>query len=290
MSGTGEITAANLVRGTNLPTLPEAYLELRAAIDSETTDIEDIAKLLTRDPVMCAKTLKLANSAYFSSGRSVETIDDAIHIIGTDVLATIAMSVYVLDVFFGIDSDLVDMKKFWKQSIRMGISAGRVAKFCLSSNQYTDRFFIASMLSRIGKLVLYIESPEIASEVIKQAEEEHVPKFFVEEKILGFTHAAVSYELLKLWGLPPTIYEPVLYYIYPENVPSQYMLTAYLIHAAYYMQFAWFHNGEANFIDFPSRTNDRAFEYLKIRTMDLMMCTNLIDDEFQLLCNNFNLD
>ena len=181
------------------------------------------------------------------------------------------------------------MKKFWRQSIRMGISAARIAKFCVSSPQSTDLYFIASMLSRIGKLVLYIECPEVSNEIIKLADEEHVPKFVIEDKLLGFTHAKVSYELLKLWGLPPTIYKPALYYIYPEDVPVEYMLTAYLIHAAYYMQFAWFHNGEANFIDLPSKPHDKAFEYLKIRTMDLMMCTKLIDDEFDLLCRNFSL-
>ena len=95
-----------------LPTLPGAYFKLIKIIDSGTTDREQISKILVRDPVLCAQVLKLANSAYFSAGRSVQSVDDAIKILGTDVLVTLALTVYVIDAFNDMDSSLMNMKKF----------------------------------------------------------------------------------------------------------------------------------------------------------------------------------
>jgi len=282
---------SDLVYGTNLPTLAEAFFDLKRAINSNTTDREQISKILMRDPVMCARTLKLANSAYFMSGREIETIDDAVQILGTNVLTSIAMAVYVVDSFREIDSDLVDMEKFWKQSVRMGLTARSVAKFALIKRQHTyDHYFIAGMLSRIGKLVMYVECPQIAEDIIKQANEAHVPKYIIEKKLLDYTHADVSYELLKHWGLSPSIYGPIPHYIYPDKTPDEYKETAYLIHVAYHLQFAWLHHGEGHYIEIPSEPSNIAFEYPGIKTMDIMACATLIDEEFDLLCNDLNLN
>jgi HD-like signal output (HDOD) protein len=289
-TGDEKTTAIDLINGADLPSLPEAFFKLQSAIDSKTSDRDQISRILMRDPAICARTLKLANSAYVMSNQKIETIDDAVKILGTDTLVSIAMAVYIIESFSGIDSNLMDMKKFWKQSIRMAIAVKTIAHFCLSISQYSDRYYIAGLLSRIGKLVLYVKYPEIAEGIIKQANNEHVPKFIIEEKILGFTHADISYELLKLWSLPPSIYEPIPHYIYPDNVPNEHLLSAYLMHAAYYMQFAWFHNGEANYIELPSEPNDIAFKYLRIETIDLIACTSMIDDEFELVCNYMDID
>ena len=279
-----------LVRGNALPSLPEAYFELRKVIDSDTADLGHISQILKHEPVLSAQVLRLANSAYFSGSRSVDSVDDAIQIVGTDVLVTLALTIYIIDAFKGIDPGLMNMKKFWMQSIRMGIAAGRIARFCLTTFQYSDYIFIAGMLSRIGKLVLYIQCPDIMQAIFIKAEREGVPKFEIEKDILGYTHADVGHELLKYWGLPPTIYEPVAHYIYPENVPDDYKLTAYIIHTAYCLQFDWFHQGKAYKIDMPSRFYVPAFKYLEVDNMDMMMYTKVIDEEFVHMCKDFNLD
>ncbi len=281
----------DIVDGTNLPSLPEVFLELKAAINSNIIDRKQISKILMRDPAMCTRTLRLAKSAYFISAREIETIDDAVQTIGTNALTSIAMAVYVVDVFKNIDSDLVDMEKFWRQSIRMGISARTIARSCPFKQKHTyDHYYIVAMLSRIGKLALYIERPQIAAEIIKQANKAHVPRFIIEEQLLGYTHADVSYELLKHWGLSPLIYKSIPYYIYPDEVPDECKETAYITHAAYYMQFAWFHNNEGHYIDIPSKSSELAYKYLGIEAMDLVACTSLIDAEFEFLCECLNLE
>jgi len=283
--------ASELVSNSKLPSLPEAFFELKTAINSNTTDRKRVSNILMRDPVMCARTLNLAKSAYFMSDRGIETIDDAVQTIGTDALTSIAMAVYVVDVFSKVDSEFVNMKLFWKQSIRMGIAARTIARFCpLKQKHNYDHYYIAAMLSRIGKLVLYIESPDIADDIIKLAHEEHVPKFIIEERLLGYTHADLSHELLKLWGLSPSIYESIPKYIYPDNVLEEYKETAYITHAAYYLQFAWFHNDEGLYIEIPSKPNEIAYNYLGVETMDLIACTALIDAEFEFLCKCLNLN
>jgi HD-like signal output (HDOD) protein len=282
-------SAAEMVRGAALPSLPEAYFELKKVIDSDTADREKISQILLREPVLCAQVLKLANCAYFSGGRSVQSVNDAIHILGTDVLVTLALTIYILDAFKGIDPELVDMKKFWKQSIRMAITAGKIAKESVPKNQYSDYYFIVGMLSRIGKLVMYMQCPEVMAAIVVKAEQDGLPKFEIENNILGYSHADVGHELLKHWGLPKNIYEPISHYIYPEKVSKDYKLTAYIVHAAYCLQFAWLHQGQAYKIDLPSRPFRLAFNYLGADEMEMLKYTDAINEEFSQMCKDFNL-
>ena len=61
-----------------LPAVPKIVHELIDSFNSESVSIDDIAKKLAADPVLSARLLRLANSAYYHVSRSVGTVNDAL--------------------------------------------------------------------------------------------------------------------------------------------------------------------------------------------------------------------
>jgi len=79
--------------------------------------------IISKDPGLTTKLLKLSNSAYYSFRSKIETIVDAVIAIGTKEICTIAIGMTFVNYFNSIPSELIDMKSFWKHSIGCGIAA-----------------------------------------------------------------------------------------------------------------------------------------------------------------------
>ncbi len=61
-----------------LVSLPDIYYRLESAIENPASTVEDFSRLLGSDTDLCARLLKLANSAFYSFPAKVETIDRAV--------------------------------------------------------------------------------------------------------------------------------------------------------------------------------------------------------------------
>ncbi|MDE2428248.1 MAG: HDOD domain-containing protein, partial [Burkholderiales bacterium] len=62
----------------DLPTLPAIVMELLNNIDKEELNVHELAQKVSHDLALTAKTLRYANSAYYSTMIKVTTIQQAI--------------------------------------------------------------------------------------------------------------------------------------------------------------------------------------------------------------------
>ena len=56
---------------TALPTIPKVVQEVIDSFNDDNVSIDDIARKLAADQVLSAKILRLANSSYYHSSRSI---------------------------------------------------------------------------------------------------------------------------------------------------------------------------------------------------------------------------
>ena len=78
-----ELTLDDLVRDLqDLPSLPAVVMELLSSIDQEDVDISVLAKKVSHDAALTAKTLRLANSSLYGLQVKVTTIQQAITFLG----------------------------------------------------------------------------------------------------------------------------------------------------------------------------------------------------------------
>ena len=78
-----------------LPTPPDIFFDLTRLMQSPTSSVNDVARVVTRDPGLSAKLLQLVNSAYFGTGQVTTSITQAVALLGTDRLRYIALTASV---------------------------------------------------------------------------------------------------------------------------------------------------------------------------------------------------
>lgn len=225
-----ESNPRELLRGyVEVSSLPTIHLRLEEAINNPKKSMSDIAKVIREDPGLTARLLRIVNSAFYNFPSRVETISQAVTIVGTQQLSALALATSVMQMFKGIGEDLVNMHSFWRHSIACGIAARLLAMFRRETN--AERFFVAGMLHDIGRLVLYTKLTEPSKEMLLAAKNEKQLLYEVERQRLGFTHAVVGGVLLQTWKLPTSLEEIVMYHHNPKGA-TRFPVETALVHVA----------------------------------------------------------
>ncbi|HNP26791.1 MAG TPA: HDOD domain-containing protein [Nitrosomonas sp.] len=209
--------------------LPEVALEINQLINSKDTSNTELETLIFCDPALTAQILRLANSVYFGFPKEINTVSQAISIIGRLELRNLVLATSVISTFSDISPKLVNMETFWFHSVACGVMARLFA--AETNSPQKERFFIAGLLHAIGKLVLFTQYPNESAEILRFSGIGEDAEIAAERRIFGFTHAELSAELLKQWQLPASIWQPIEFKLDPlhANAPKK---DACLLHVA----------------------------------------------------------
>jgi putative nucleotidyltransferase with HDIG domain len=211
MASTKPLTIDSLLGDISaVPSLPQLYTKLDETINHPRSSIADIAKVLSEDQGLAARILKLANSPLFGYFSRIDTITQAVTIIGIQQVRDLALAISVMGIFKDVPKDLISMDRFWRHSIGCALAARTLASSLREAN--LERFFVAGILHDIGRLVLFMRLPELCRETIEIASRDQRRMNEVERELIGFDHADLGGALLRLWKLPSRVVEPVEYH------------------------------------------------------------------------------
>ncbi len=243
-----------------LVSLPDIYYRLESALESNSATINDFSDLLSSDPDLCARLLRMANSAFYSFPAKIETIDRAISTIGMRQIRELVLVTSVIEMFKGIEIEQISMRSFWEHSVAVGVLSRAVAKY--AGLGQIERFYIPGLLHDIGRLLLFLQLPTFMSELMQQSSKEAKPLYLLEQEYLGYDHSEVGGRLLEFWKVPQSIFEPVGCHHHPEKA-HEFALLASTVNVAD----VWIHdhevgfNGESNLIE----ASSHAFELMSIQ-------------------------
>ena len=209
--------------------LPEVVLKFSEAIKNPLTSNQDLENIVSEDSALAAKVLMIANSALFNFPSKIGTITNAITIIGHKQLSDVILSCSIVAMFKDIPQDVIDMEQFWRHSIAVATAARILALFRREQN--IEKYFTAGLLHDIGKLIIFVEAPKYAIEVLNQCENKNELMHKVEKEVLGFDHATLGAMLLKKWKLPDDVVSAV-YYHHTPSVSSGNIVAPAIIHIA----------------------------------------------------------
>ncbi len=190
----------SLLGDVTLPSLPHVLLEIYDALASEVAGLDQVVRLLETDSGLTARTLRLANSAYYGMPRRISTVAEAILRIGAFDLWWLLFTTEVKSLFFGIDERLLDMQLFWSHSLYVACASRRLAE--RRGAQHPEELFVGGLLHDVGKLVLVQRMPVEYGEILEQVAAGAGPLPELETAGLGFSHAEVGGALLARWELP----------------------------------------------------------------------------------------
>lgn len=193
------------LKASELFVLPEAVARLKECMDDSAASMDDIAEIIAFDPALTTQMLKVANSALYRFPNKIETITKALQVIGTRSAYDLALAYGVSNAFSDIDAKVIDLDKFWEQSV----SCGLLAKYFAEQRHMREpeRMFVAGLLHHIGELVVVDLAPKEAKRCL--AFNARVSPEELQTAVLGFTYSQLSAEIIELWGIPESIYKPI---------------------------------------------------------------------------------
>lgn len=232
-AGLGHLLADEELRAVvgrldRLPSSSATFHELSQLAASPEARIDEIARLVARDPAMSAKVLQLVNSAYFGLARPSASIRHAVSYLGLDLLKALVLTASVFTALEDgpLDGFSIDALQ------RHSLETARFAKRFTAGTEHAESAFTAGLLHDVGKIILALGAPEHASEVLRERHAAPRPWHEVEEERFGVTHAAVGAFLLGAWGLPYEVVEAVAYHHVPAGVEGEGLAELAAVHVA----------------------------------------------------------
>jgi len=204
----------------DLVSLPGVFVRINEMIESEGSSAANIATVISQDPGLTIRLLRVANSPFYGLSKEVDSVSRAITIIGTQRLRDMVLATSAVEVFEGIPNELVTMDDFWSHSLLCGIIAKNLAE--LSGIKESDSLFIAGLLHDVGQLIMFRHFPEASTKVLlrelDQVDEPEITES--ENEIIGFDHAQLGGALIAHWHLPAIFVETITYHHTPEQATN----------------------------------------------------------------------
>jgi len=213
----------------DITSLPAVYYKLREAFLDPECSYKDCAKIISLEPGLAARLLRIVNSSFYGFSEKIETIYHALSIIGVDHLNNLVLATAVINKFKGIPEELVDMKSFWRHGVACGMAAREIGERKKTGN--TEPLYLAGLLHDIGSLIIYNKLPNKAKDVFTLCEQTEEPLFQVEYKVMGFNHTDIGSALLKAWKLPMRLVEAASFHHHPLQA-KEFPIEAGMVHLA----------------------------------------------------------
>ncbi|HLC26428.1 MAG TPA: HDOD domain-containing protein [bacterium] len=218
-----------MARVKDLPTLPVIVTKIMQIAKDEKSSAKDLGTMISRDPSISSRVLRLANSAFYGYSRAITSIPQAVVVLGFETVKSLALSASVFDVLGRGDSRFFDREKFWLHSIGCAKACELLAKQVRFPDP--DSAFVAGLLHDIGKVVLDRFFSEEYQQVMSRIQESPRPIIEVEKEILlGVGHDSVGFWLGQQWKFPTVLLDPIHHHHDPENSEPQGILMASIAH------------------------------------------------------------
>lgn len=197
-----------MLNGVDIPPCPAVLIALDSELRKDAPDQREVARLISQDVALSGRVMLIANSPAFSKGRKLESVMQAISILGSQSVFSMVIG-HLLRVALANGND-VSMERFWDTSAKTAQIAAELARRLRCVRP--DIAYTFGLFHDCGIPLLMKRFPQ-TREVLGKANRNDERRFTdIEDAELGTNHAVVGYFLAKRWQLPDSLAEAVLYH------------------------------------------------------------------------------
>ena len=223
-------TAEQMVASSaTLVTLPAIFIRVKSVVDDQSTTAVDLAKVISADPAITARVLKLINSAFWGFSGRIDSVSRAVSLLGMIHVHDLVLATVVVEAFDRVRPKLMDLAKFWRGSMFRALAATALAR--RSKLMDLGRVFTQALLSDLGHMVIYIKAPELAAQAMLQTQEQPWERAQAERSLIGCDFAQVGGALVDSWKLPQCYGDAIRHQNDPQGAAA-HALEASLLHVA----------------------------------------------------------
>lgn len=218
-----------LVDVTSLISLPDIYIAIREAVDDPEVGMVEVADIISFDPAMSTRLLKMANSPFYGQVAKIDTINRAVMLLGAKTVHDTVLAISISQAFQSVSSVNFDVSSFWRGSIMRAV----VAKSCANELNVPEpeRLFLLGLLSDIGHMIMGIRAPDLMLDVWNQHQKTGHPIHLYERSTFGFDYGELGADILEGWSIPQSIVNGIRYQNCPE-IAQEYKQEAAIVYCA----------------------------------------------------------
>lgn len=187
---------------TTLPSPPVVAMRILDLSKDPDVDIGKVADVVSMDPALTAKILRIANSPIYAIRRKTENLRQAIMLLGLNGTLTMALSFSLSASMHAKAHQGFNYNLFWRRSLAAATCARRLS--VAAGIGASEEMFLAGLMQDIGMLALDKFQPEFYQDLGVDQSDHNMLQELEREK-LGADHAAIGGWLLQKWSLPESL-------------------------------------------------------------------------------------
>ncbi len=179
-----------------LPTMPLVAAQMMELINSPDTSAAALAKVVSKDPAVSARVLKIANSSFYSMSRQVSSLSTAVVILGERTLKNLVLAASMR----GMNQSVGKVEQMlWEDSMVCALGSRYLARKLVLADP--EEAFMAGLFRHIGLTVLNNQEAKADEFIIRSMESGNQSMAQQEREQFGATHAEIGAAVLEHWKL-----------------------------------------------------------------------------------------
>ena len=211
-----------------IETLPEVTLRIIEVVQDPRSTAHDLHKIVSNDPALSARVLRVVNSAFYGLPGQIGSIDRAIMLLGLNAVKNIAIAASLTKMFKdSTPCDDFSGKDLWTHSVAVGASNKLITTAI--GLALPDEAFLAGLIHDLGLVALLQCYSKEITEVVKYVQAGASFRQ-AEEKVLGTNHQEIGMALTAKWKFPRSFQYVAGYHHNPTDLAKENRLLAVVTH------------------------------------------------------------
>ncbi len=221
---------------SHIATLPEITLKIIELVEDPTSTAQDLHNIISNDPALCSRILKVVNSAFYGLPRQIGSINRAIVLLGLNAVKNIAIAASLTKLFRGGElCPNFSARDLWIHSIATAACAKLVCDELRLG--LPDEAFLAGLIHDIG---IMVEMQALRDELVQVFEQipfddEGCPgedMREIEQRVFGTDHQAFGAGLCDTWKFPKSFTYVTGHHHNPIELPEGSRMLACIVYVA----------------------------------------------------------
>lgn len=231
----GAVVARAIQEINHIATLPEITLKIVELVESPTSTAGDMQRVISNDPALCTRILKVVNSAFYGLPGQIASIERAIVLLGLNAVKNIAVAASLVKLFRGGElSPTFSARDLWVHAVATATASKIIADELKMG--MADEAFLAGLMHDIGVMVeLQFDRQKMIAALEKTGCEAGAPKTdmrVAETEVFGANHEQFGEGLCRKWKFPSTLSSVAGHHHEPMSLPEGQRTLACLVFVA----------------------------------------------------------
>ena len=217
---------------SHIATLPEVTMKIIQLVEDPDSTANDLNKVISNDPALGARILKVVNSAFYGLPGQIGSINRAIVLLGLNAVKNIAIAASLAKLFRGGKiANNFDARDLWTHAIACATGTRLLAQH--AGLGLPDEAFLAGLIHNIGIMVeIQARRPKFVEVMEKLESDPDLTLREAEAEVLGANHEQFGTALCKLWKFPQSFQYVTGFHHNPMNLNDKNRTLTGMVHVA----------------------------------------------------------